>query len=449
MFRDEGLEKIKNSSVENLEKEKILDFLLKFSILKSQTINQGTNGIIKRIDAENFPQALLEYFKERGIINSDNRNDLVFKIIKIYSGGRGRKEYERQSKAYEIVQNKILENDGKEYASIPKPYYYKELEIDSELKQMAKNDGMKPNQKKLEVLLMDFIDGNDLATMLYREVLKRHPDTVHLKEEEINQMSITELEKEVSSCLRFNVPGGKNSNPGENAFEAEIVFNENTKRMIDFLKRKGVKLNREIFEKLKNTIDLLHSNGFFHRDLHERNVMLSDDNIFIIDFGESISNVLPEFKEGVYNETMSDKKWIDDKNILNKYKSLADKNDPRFSKEFQEFLEEMDFVVKDEVFISKIKSYGKVAPDEVDKISSDIASEFDPFLGDLFYNVKFLAIKNFLDKLTSSEKKEALERITEKNKNTSFFLNKILRFLSAEPELNQKSAKVKKKKERN
>lgn len=56
----------------------------------------------------------------------------------------------------------------------------------------------------------------------------------------------------------------------------------------DVLGYKGI-LNPVLYEKLDQALKELHRNGFYHRDLHERNIMVSRDrqSLYLIDFGKS------------------------------------------------------------------------------------------------------------------------------------------------------------------
>lgn len=45
---------------------------------------------------------------------------------------------------------------------------------------------------------------------------------------------------------------------------------------------------QKFFQALQNTVQALNKNRFYHRDLHPRNIMISDEDIWLIDFGYSL-----------------------------------------------------------------------------------------------------------------------------------------------------------------
>lgn len=89
--------------------------------------------------------------------------------------------------------------------------------------------------------------------------------------------------------------------------------------LLSRLRSKGKKfIKREFFEAMENAVSTLNRHGFYHRDLHSRNIMLSEDTIWLIDFGYSVfdpkrllSDPYEERKEG------EDFRFPSDKDMLN------------------------------------------------------------------------------------------------------------------------------------
>ncbi|EKD49154.1 MAG: hypothetical protein ACD_63C00252G0002 [uncultured bacterium] len=120
----ENLEKRVSPDV--LMKEEIQEAYLEVLFLNLEKINEGTNGVIALIDINKLS---LEF--KKFLFNDEGEKGIVMKILKIYEHGKGRKEYEMQKKAFQV-----LSDEGKEVsgglAKIPKPLYYKEVELRSE-----------------------------------------------------------------------------------------------------------------------------------------------------------------------------------------------------------------------------------------------------------------------------------------------------------------------------
>jgi hypothetical protein len=70
-----------------------------------------------------------------------------------------------------------------------------------------------------ECLSMEFIEGDDLATALYREALKRKVDEIGTDRsgvyQNIDELSFAELEFYIANNFEFSTPGGKGANEAE------------------------------------------------------------------------------------------------------------------------------------------------------------------------------------------------------------------------------------------
>lgn len=310
-------------AVENFSEQKeIAESLIESMIINSKKINEGNNGIIKIVDLESLPKELTGFLK-KFTSHTVKEDKIALKMLKIYQKGEGKKEYELQKKAYDIVD---AEEDDDKYAKIPEPLLYYEFNIQTEkAKNMLHVDGMDSEQKKIEIILMDYIQGEDLAEYLYRQILIRHKDLKHLAEQ-AQDIEIKDLQTYVSKALGFARPAGKHRDEGLRIFEKEAVNSQNVNILINFLKKqKDFKFDKSILEKIKNTIDLLHKNNIYHRDLHERNVMKSPlangkEEIFIIDFGSATES---QDKNPGQSEENDNKRLVPDDMIIRRYEPLT------------------------------------------------------------------------------------------------------------------------------
>lgn len=277
----EAVEKFIDASLEELCER----YLSKF--------NEGNNGMILKLRVEDMPHDLVEGLKKNGIELGDEK---VAKILKIYSGGKGRKEFEMQKKAHELVE---AQPDKEKYARIPKPYFYRDFAVGKEAQEKIKGMTEKGyGSERVEMFMMDFVPGDDVATVLYKEVIKRHEKTVDIAPH-ADELSFAELQDRVFQALNFSAPGGKSRDAGARELEMRKVFAENAEKLDAYLERRGFRVDPAVVSQMENTMDLFHRNGLAFRDGHQRNFMISGDyaapaagaakerppQVYVIDFG--------------------------------------------------------------------------------------------------------------------------------------------------------------------
>lgn len=255
--------------------------LIKFEalLLQAEKINEGAEGIIAKVDLSKADKELREFMLGEAELPEEH----VIKLLKVYRPGNAKAEYEAQSAAYEALSG--LEGA----AQVPKPYLYKDVPIKTpELKERLETRFGGAGGDSVEIMVMDLIDGDDLATAMYREVIRR--DTrkfVHVKDR-VDEMDFDELQRRVQQGLGFDRPGGKARSAEERAFEEQRVFQANAELLYDDLKKKDFALDPEVRQKIKKALEVLHEKSVFHRDLHLRNVMLGKSGeVYLIDFGKA------------------------------------------------------------------------------------------------------------------------------------------------------------------
>ncbi len=282
---------------------------------RSEYLNEGNNGLVVKFQLFDLDPEYKEAFAaEMPSDGVKETRSFATKILKVYQPGKGEQEYEIQKRAYEIAQQAA--QAGGEWAQVPKPWFYRNLSLTPETAQRIRGmgKGMKINQDA-EVMIMDYVPGDDLATILFKEVVKHHPKLVHLVPD-VDNMRFDALQEAVAFGLEFKAPGGKSRDEGERIFEERRVFAENAQKIYDFLKKRGVVLHPNIAEQMQNTIKALHQNGVFVLDAHERNFLITGDHlrggktapqVFMIDYGEAKmfeSNNIPVSKEAIYVDSL-------------------------------------------------------------------------------------------------------------------------------------------------
>jgi len=277
-------EEKRSEKIENIIDRSLVDEIIE----KGKKDNEGNNGIILKMKFGNLSSELQEALQQEGV-QSDDR---AVKMLKVYKEGMGKREFQMQEKAREIIN----EADKSPVAKVPKPDLHKDVELtEKEQELLAEMADWTSPEERAEFLMMDYVEGDDLYTYMIKETAKRHPDLPNLSDtEEINKRRFKELEKDVQQVLNFKVPSGDLRGDDEKRHQQDRVFKDNEKILYNTLKKKGAHVNREILDQVKNAIDALHEAGYAHRDLHERNIMIdgnpfeSEDDLkaFMIDFDQ-------------------------------------------------------------------------------------------------------------------------------------------------------------------
>src|SRR6056297_1925364 len=323
------------------ERRELLDAgLEKFLLTKTEKINEGNNGVVFKFNQKTIleHEELFEFFR---FDPEKKEESAVVKILKLYFQGQGLKEFKMQQKAYELVQS----SEEKELAEVPEPINYYDLKISSqELKNFLKNRGVRETDN-IELLIMDFVPGEDLSTRLFKEVIKRHPKLAHLK----NQ--VEEMKKYCEVALDYRYPGEKSRDEGEREFEREKLFAENMGKMVEFLKSRGFVLDKRILDRYKKTIDLFHENGLLFRDGHHRNLMVNgegdDLEVQVIDFGSSTEfEGEYESSRDFYTDPMEGRAYIQDEMIYRSLLPLTEKKKTVGQESQEKFFKQINTIGK-------------------------------------------------------------------------------------------------------
>jgi len=277
-----------------IELTEAVDFLRRelSELIKSggRKIKEGNNGIIISLEEG----LVRSFFKKQNLDVSDS---VVSKILKIYRAGDAEREAGFQNDAYEIIEKAKLHNPDLKYADIPKMHLYQTLET-GQIKDFLDHEcGLNGKVgEKIEVIIMDEMPGEDLATVMYREILNKVladrrlrqnvADLENWSKEDFDNMSFENLMLHVGRALKLETPTAKDI---VDPMKMRGISQRNAKKIKKHIGYLPVLA--DIFERLKNTVKVLHENGLYHRDLHERNVMVSgsgkDLKVSLIDFGSA------------------------------------------------------------------------------------------------------------------------------------------------------------------
>jgi hypothetical protein len=288
--------------------ERFLDAtLLELLERRARKINEGQNGVIFRLGTEQLSEDVQARLSAAGI---DLEGDNVAKILKLNYAGVGKMEYEMQKRSFELIAS---QSNPSAYAKIPKPKIYRNVQLTESSKEYFESYGVKTNGRRCDVIIMDEVHGDDVATALYKEAIRRHPKTVNLRDQ-VDEMDFLELQSAVADALEYTSPGGKSRDEQERKFEERKVFAQNSAKLFRFLAQRGFRIEPSIIEKMERTMDLFHANGLCHRDAHHRNFMVAgsieqrkpgepEPEVFIIDFG-TMTEFEGPFTEAIFSEQL-------------------------------------------------------------------------------------------------------------------------------------------------
>lgn len=212
-----------------------------------------------------------------------NEDFFATKIIKIFTGEQGIREYEIQLRAYGFLQQ------ATDVASIPKPILIRRQHL-SEAYATYLNSFGASLKDEAEIIIMDYVDGKDLATLIYEHILKKH----NFDEHSLENMPFEDKNSKVAEILNFEFPTEKGG------FGDLISHRDNLRKLMAYLKKTNFQIQPEILDKIEKAIEILEKNGIFHNDLHERNIIITPNGQpFIIDFGRSVSNKSEQTSEDI------------------------------------------------------------------------------------------------------------------------------------------------------
>ena len=290
--------------------EQFHDKNLEHIIIESLPANEGNNGVIFKFDVRGIAQELEDDqelrkgFKDKGLSAEDfiGRETAAIKLFKVYDVEGGRKEYEAQMQAYKLIEESPHKDT---LARIPKPFWFHEFSISEKTQKVLNERGAEIHGGRAAMIMMDFVEGKDLATLFYEWIVEKYRERIKERDESKeysdaemeaylprNSTNFSELQESVGRLLHFAAPGGKAFHAGEREFERRKIFGENADKIYMFLRQTGFKIPEGIIERLQKTFNLLHHAGLYHNDPHERNFMIGSKEvghagIYIVDFGAS------------------------------------------------------------------------------------------------------------------------------------------------------------------
>ncbi len=314
--------------IEGLKAEAAFDAAL-FS--HGEKIEEGVNGIIVRTELSALDPELREEF---GNVEYDDTS--AAKILKVYLPGSAEKELSHQYAAGKILEDEPI---AAPHAKVPRTFAAYDLTVHDQTKEHLHALGMQVPEDHVEIMLMEYITGRDLETLLLQEVLLRHPDA-HVNPSTVPLLNYLSLYSQVAGLLHLE---STSEQYAKQQSDREILRaqSRNMERIISFLKNSDFVLNAEILQQVETTLQRLHGRGMYHRDAHARNIMVvgsiekggKNVQTYLIDF----SNAVLGIKKGDNPYTEEDEHdrilYPDDFSILRRLSTLTETHIETRSKE--------------------------------------------------------------------------------------------------------------------
>lgn len=281
--------------------EKLYCFLITLSLEKNpEKFDEGREGVLFYLRLEELPKDVSKAVREQTPFKEGEKQAL--KVLKVYGKGKGVHEFAMQKAAHEML---TPYRDNPDYADVPEPTFYDDIPVSESMRANLESVGMRDVGDSIEVIMMEHIEGEDVATHLYKEALRRHPDfprhlqeryamqAAHAQEEvgRIGHMPFGELHAYVASLFDFAKPNLQGATSADAAYKTRVVEAENANRLLRFLEQQDeALLPSSLISQLRNTITLFGEEGLKHGDLgaNLRNIMLCPDGRHrVLDFGRS------------------------------------------------------------------------------------------------------------------------------------------------------------------
>lgn len=254
-------------------------------IRKHHPVDSGQEGLIYKLSPTQVESRARELMLDHGI---DLDSDSAVKVLKVFNPGKIEHEYNAQSSAYQVLAQ-AKETSTKPLAQVPAPFDFRKIHITDETRDILNREGAKIIGNEVEVMMMDFVPGEDLQTIFYRWIVKHAPaDKQYAVTVDPDLADFPKLYQAVSGILDFGVI------PEERGAQADAEIKSRREKVFNYLKKTGFTMKPGVVEQIKNTREVLQTNRIYHNDEHERNFMLHHDQVYIIDFARASNQELED-----------------------------------------------------------------------------------------------------------------------------------------------------------
>ncbi len=390
-YKEESKNMNENKDLESPEKKNLEAFLIAALGKYANKIDEGSKGIILRVDLTKFSD---ENLAKLGIVINRDKGS-VFKILKIENSSLAQREYQMQKRATQILNTEESQNEG--LAQIPDISRCIDIDLShnsSIIKKLNKNGvDVDKNHSIINVIMMDYVPGITLTQYIFKKIIEKIiekdgnngvvKNEIMKWEGDVNTMLSHSTAKNFCEFLEkyFSINLGSDN--------SHIIKN-NEKLFLSYMEKNDVVLNKEIFDIFRKSVVKLNDNNIYNNDLHENNVILDLDdnenlkNLYLIDFGEA--------------SDYRDSKMPDDLSIFSVYinftntkeqknKEKLDISVKRFLNNLERFKSGNDLAVERVSYIKKLINLGLNSQDIKDVVSyinQELISDYEDYVAIAF-----------------------------------------------------------------
>lgn len=297
------------SVMESSEPQKGLrnELILLDALAYGQRLNEGMNGVIVRVQLQDFPEKDRAVAIRSGMFG-EVADDAAVKVLKIYREEAAKIEYRHQFLVREALTRAA--NRGEMVASVPEPHMVHTITLpNGALRDAYRSLTKIPTlEDRVSCISMEFIPGEDLGTYVWRhygQALVRRamrldtervtgiddrsladlerPSTYHLVRNTVDdlQRRIGVLSETRHLLLESALPARNDAEQ----IKVRQASDRNVKRMTRLLQSDGFRIDPKLYTTIEATIDACRRAQIVLLDCHERNIMLTPDGrVFFIDF---------------------------------------------------------------------------------------------------------------------------------------------------------------------
>lgn len=285
----------------------------------ANVVNEGNNGIILKLSLDEVASGVLSGLRARGVDllrDEDGRNNTAVKLLKVYRKGLAESEFTRQQRAFKLINESSQPRES--LALVAEPLLFSDLTIEEDLEGSGNKhdlarlqelgfptrtitlpDGREQQCAEGEFIVMDYLQGKDLATYMYEWIIAHAPEEKQYLLPNTQFSSFNELARAVYTVLDL---------PNPTHGESEQIRN-NAKKIFAELERTGFQINKHIIDQLSNTIRIFEQGKLALADAHERNIFVvgepadvsnyHGDHVqsYILDFGATQDDMMRGYDE--------------------------------------------------------------------------------------------------------------------------------------------------------
>jgi serine/threonine protein kinase len=329
-----------NESIEQIKSPEIPDENYGELLLSGDLAGEGGRAVIVKLSRDNVAENLRPAYKSLSL--DREAEEKAVKVFKLYLPNKGKNEYEIHSRMQRMIEE-LPDDQKNEFARVPTLSSSRDISLTPDMRHKLEEHFQLSSLGERSILItMEYIDGEDLATIFYKWILEHKSDDAQrmvIPSYKTDMMSFGELYIALAKKLNLESPPEGIDAPQEVLERAEWkVSQRNADKIYSYLRKYNFPMPPQVASRLENTLKLMHKGRMTHGDAFERNIMLTGgskalrekgtlegEDTFLIDFGESRDHFVES---------------VDDFNVVRRLKTLSLSRDQEIqlakSKEFED-----------------------------------------------------------------------------------------------------------------